>query len=88
MWNGSAFEQGLRPVNTDPFVLATGTYDLITRAYSLAWESQINGGPFNGVTTTWHLEGTVVPIPAAVWLLGSGLLGLFGMARGKKNVIA
>lgn len=29
----------------------------------------------------WHLEGTVVsavPVPAAAWLFGSGLLGLFG----------
>ena len=26
----------------------------------------------------------VVPIPAAAWLLGSGLLGLFGLARRKK----
>lgn len=28
--------------------------------------------------------GTVVPIPAAVWLFGSGLLGLVGIARRKK----
>ena len=27
---------------------------------------------------------TVVPIPAAVWLFGSGLIGLAGMARRKK----
>jgi len=27
---------------------------------------------------------TVVPIPAAVWLFGTGLLGLFGMARKKR----
>jgi hypothetical protein len=27
---------------------------------------------------------TVVPVPAAVWLFGSGLLGLVGMARRKK----
>jgi hypothetical protein len=27
---------------------------------------------------------TVVPVPAAVWLFGSGLLGLIGMARRKK----
>jgi hypothetical protein len=26
-----------------------------------------------------------VPVPPAVWLLGSGLLGLFGLARRKKN---
>lgn len=86
MWNGSAFEQGPRPISSQPFVLATGTYDLITQAYSLNWTSQINGGPFSGVTGYWHLEGTVssVPVPAAAWLFGSGLLGLIGFARNKK----
>lgn len=28
-----------------------------------------------------HFEVTPVPVPAAVWLLGSGLLGLLGVAR-------
>lgn len=28
---------------------------------------------------------TVVPVPAAVWLFGSGLLGLAGIARSKKS---
>lgn len=84
MWNGSAFEQGPRPLNTGPFVAATGTYDLLTHAYSLSWASQINGGPFNGVTGYWHLEGTMVPVPAAIWLLASGLLGLVGLARRKR----
>ena len=33
------------------------------------------------------LNGTaaVVPVPAAVWLFGSGLLGLVGVARRKKS---
>lgn len=30
------------------------------------------------------LSATVVPVPAAVWLFGSGLLGLIGMGRRKK----
>ena len=29
--------------------------------------------------------GPVVPVPAAVWLFGSGLLGLVGVARRKRN---
>lgn len=34
-----------------------------------------------------HLEGTVstVPVPAAAWLFGSGLLGLLGLARKNKQ---
>lgn len=59
MWNGSAFEQGPRPINTGPFEMATGTYDTATGFYSVTWASQINGGPFNGVTGYWHLEGTL-----------------------------
>ncbi|MEA2093731.1 MAG: VPLPA-CTERM sorting domain-containing protein [Pseudomonadota bacterium] len=31
------------------------------------------------------LGQVVVPVPAAVWLFGSGLLGLVGMARRKKT---
>ena len=29
-------------------------------------------------------DATVVPVPAAVWLFGSGLLGLVGIARRRK----
>jgi hypothetical protein len=49
---------------------------------------------FGGNAYTVHLEGTytgeieiappAVPVPAAVWLFGSGLLGLVGVARRKK----
>ncbi|TCV79982.1 VPLPA-CTERM sorting domain-containing protein [Sulfurirhabdus autotrophica] len=40
-------------------------------------------GPFQGYSL--YLEGTIspVPVPAAVWLLGSGLFGLIGLARRK-----
>jgi hypothetical protein len=34
------------------------------------------------LTTDWVLvEGTAVPIPAAAWLLGTGLIGLVGLRR-------
>jgi hypothetical protein len=46
-----------------------------------SWILQSNG------TLTYHVaEATsVVPIPAAAWLFGSGLLGLVGIARRRKN---
>jgi hypothetical protein len=36
---------------------ATGTYDPTTNAFVLEWTSLIVGGPFNGFTGFWHLEG-------------------------------
>lgn len=40
-----------------------------------------------GFDDTWYLSQSykVVPIPPAVWLFGSGLLGLIGFARRKKS---
>ena len=40
----------------------------------------------NGVT--FAPESTPVPLPAAIWLLGSGLLGLAGVGRRKAVVPA
>jgi len=40
----------------------------------------------NLVSGTWtSFQMTPVPVPAAVWLFGSGLLGLAGVARRKRN---
>jgi hypothetical protein len=45
--------------------------------------------PLNGLSNT-HLFGSdfVVPLPAAAWLFGSGLLGLLGIARRRKVEVA
>jgi hypothetical protein len=40
---------------------ATGTYDPATRHFTLQWTSLIVGGPFNGFTGVWHLEGVFEP---------------------------
>lgn len=51
------------------------------------------GGPFydstyGGFNFNFNLQGnmTVVPIPAAVWLFGSGLIGLLGFARTRNRI--
>jgi hypothetical protein len=51
------------------------------------------GGPFydnqdGGFNFNFNPQGTmtVVPVPAAVWLFGSGLMGLAGVARRKKKI--
>ena len=56
--------------------------------YSLDYATNVpaDSSDFPGVAYKIHLEGSVgaVPVPAAVWLFGSGLLGLVGIARRKK----
>ena len=44
---------------------ATGTYNATTGAFELQWTSYIVGGPFNGFTGLWHLEGVFQPGTAA-----------------------
>jgi hypothetical protein len=63
-WNSIYFNQGAPKPNgsfpgfTKP---VNGTYDKRTKAYELSWYSLIVGGPFNGFTGYWHLQGTLVP---------------------------
>jgi hypothetical protein len=41
-------------------------------------------GAFAGMTSVVTMQISQVPVPAAVWLFGSGLLGLLGVARHRK----
>ena len=54
--------------------------------YTIDGAFHFAGSGLTTITYTLHLEGTVsnVPIPATVWLFGSGLIGLMGVARRKK----
>jgi hypothetical protein len=66
-WNGLSFNQGspkpdgTSPGHTQP---VSGTYDATTGRFVLRWKSHIVGGPFDGYTGSWHLEGTFVPAPS------------------------
>ena len=63
-YNKGKFNQGApKPDGSDPGLTSgpTGTYNEATHAYTLDWTSAIVGGPFNGFTGQWHLEGTFVP---------------------------
>lgn len=42
---------------------------------------------FDGTTLAFTGETAAVPIPAAGWLLGSGILGLLGVARRKRDAV-
>jgi hypothetical protein len=41
-------------------------------------------GPFKGAPVGFSATPAAVPVPAAVWLFGSGLMGLVGIARRRK----
>jgi len=76
---GLLFDGGLFDVSG---VLAPGNYIL----YGVATSEANLGNGFANSSFSFELSLTPVPVPvpAAVWLFGSGLLGLVGMARRKK----
>jgi hypothetical protein len=55
--------------------------------FSGTWTLSFNGavGAATAATLSWNPTSTSVPLPAAVWLLGSGLMGLAGVGRRRKN---
>ncbi|MCW9047061.1 MAG: VPLPA-CTERM sorting domain-containing protein [Gammaproteobacteria bacterium] len=66
---------------------AVTTYDPNTGKFTAAWDSVITiDSGYIGLLGQWYIEGNVsaVPIPSAIWLFGSGLIGLVGFARRKK----
>jgi len=52
---GAPKPDGSRPDGTAG---PAGTYNAKTGAYTLTWSSAIVGGPLNGFTGVWHLQGT------------------------------
>jgi hypothetical protein len=44
-----------------------------------------SGGPFAGFSDNFNATLNPVPIPAAIWLFGPGLMGLAGIAHRKTN---
>ena len=67
-----------------PFDLVMG--DTVSFTFSSTnFSASDNGTYLTGFTAsaTGNVTGSVVPVPAAVWLFGSGLLGLVGVARRK-----
>ncbi|MFC1773855.1 VPLPA-CTERM sorting domain-containing protein [Pseudomonadota bacterium] len=85
-WQGNQMNAGTGRNDGITSAFATGTWNPTTGEYAMTWTSQIIG-TLSG-TSVWELNGTAmpsaVPIPAAAWLFGSGLLGLVGMAKRKK----
>jgi hypothetical protein len=49
----------------------------------------LNGnGSSKDIASFFTFEGAPVPVPAVVWFMGTGLLGLLGFARARKTAVA
>lgn len=78
-------------VNTNPKMAslniggnATGSFNALTNAFDISWTRAFTGVPFL-TSGTFTLQGTAqvaaVPLPGALFLFGSGLAALVGLAR-------
>jgi len=98
-WSGSVFDMSGGAWNPVGGTGATGTFasgigrftwdGIYGDAYILDYHATVPSGGFAGVQYELHLQGNVtqtavIPVPAAAWLFGSGLMGLVGIARRRK----
>ena len=78
-------------VNTNPLMAslniggnAAGSFNELTNAFDISWTRSFSGVPFL-TSGTFTLQGTAqvaaVPLPGALFLFGSGLAALVGLAR-------
>ena len=77
---------GGSPMQDGPFGNMSANFEIL----SLTMVNPDIGGtidPFCSFDPSGNLCPAAVPVPAAVWLFGSGLLGLVGVARRKKSAV-
>jgi hypothetical protein len=91
-WAGTGTTSAFCTGNAGTANCATGTGNNINKVWDgVSVDTNMDGdnysgtqmidGPFVGQSANFNVQG--VPVPAAAWLLGSGLLGLIGVARRK-----
>lgn len=83
-------EMGLSLIFEDPLTNLGGTIS-INQSISFNGEGVCGQSDCGGITTNTiryitggYVTTSAVPVPAAVWLFGSGLISLIGVARRKK----
>lgn len=83
-WSPLADTGGSAPGNLVTQALMNITFGAVNASAITGVQFVVTGVP-NMNSIFDNLQASVVPVPAAVWLFGSGLLGLIGVAR-KKSV--
>ena len=82
-FTGNVFGGGTvtEPIDLDgTFGFETLTFTGFTNLTSVTWVNTFDYHSFDNIV----LDTSSVPVPAAAWLFGSGLVGLLGVARRKK----
>ena len=87
LYDGKGFGTDGKPAGNKVWMLAT----VDGNADGIMGIPMAPGGPFAGFNAGFNAtmaatpKPSTVPVPAAVWLFGSGLMGLVGVARRRKN---
>jgi hypothetical protein len=82
-------QQNLVPFGVNTLGNEDQIFDIDDRPFEIAGSLTEFGGSWSGVPMEYQISIsgaaplTTVPIPSAVWLFGSGLIGLIGLARRK-----
>lgn len=76
---------GIIPIDTPPSANILSAFDLSANPVSLYMWFNPTGSAYN-IGSIQTITVSAVPIPAAIWLFSSGLIGLIGLARRKVNV--
>lgn len=85
--SGGAYVVGLIPYGADT-ELNSSLGGFQSDIYESGRMTAFQADPATGITGTGNFifsAASAVPVPAAVWLFGSGLIGLIGLARRKKS---
>ncbi len=92
LWDGAKIVTGFKPTANQVWMLASADGD----GNGVMGIPMAAGGPFGGFNANFNanmdpiadvsdIPVSAVPVPAAVWLFGSGLLGFVGISRRKSK---
>ena len=80
--NGPVFAFGFADNNQpSPNILSPMVYDVVQDTQANTWTISFQYNGYNNMVIVHDAAPAPVPVPAAAWLLASGLVGLVGLRR-------